>query len=64
MAVVAPDEALGSFVSPAWRRIIGAALSPVIAGFYVQPGFPGTAFILSGGLKIVYDLASISTSGH
>jgi hypothetical protein len=39
-------------------RTIGASLSPVIAGVFMSnPAFLGFPLILSGSLKIVYDLA-------
>ena len=58
MAVVAPDERSAASGITGVARTIGAALSPVIAGmFMANPAFLGLPFIISGGLKIIYDLA-------
>ncbi len=58
MAVVAPDERSAASGITGVARTIGASLSPVLTGaFMVNPLFLGLPFILSGALKIVYDLA-------
>jgi predicted MFS family arabinose efflux permease len=58
MAVVAPDERSAASGITGVARTIGASLSPVITGvFMTNPAFLGLPFIISGGLKIVYDLA-------
>jgi MFS family permease len=58
MAVVAPDERSAASGITGVARTIGASLSPVFTGVFVSnPAFLGLPFILSGGLKIVYDLA-------
>jgi len=58
MAVVAPDERSAAAGVTGVARTIGAALSPVITGvFLANPALLGLPFILSGGLKIIYDLA-------
>jgi predicted MFS family arabinose efflux permease len=58
MAVVAPDERSAASGITGVARTIGAALSPVITGMFMSyPAFLGLPFIISGGLKIVYDLA-------
>jgi MFS family permease len=58
MAVVAPDERSAASGITGVARTIGASLSPVITGaFMSNPAFLGLPFVISGGLKIVYDLA-------
>jgi MFS family permease len=58
MAVVAPDERSAASGITGVARTIGASLSPVITGFFLaNPALLGLPFILSGGLKIIYDLA-------
>lgn len=58
MAVVAPDERSAASGITGVARTIGASLSPVITGaFMSNPAFLGLPFIISGGLKIIYDLA-------
>jgi len=58
MAVVAPDERSAAAGVTGVARTIGASLSPVLTGaFLANPAFLGLPFIVSGALKIVYDLA-------
>jgi MFS family permease len=58
MAVVAPDERSAASGITNVARTIGAALSPVLSGlFLANPAYLGLPFIVSGGLKIIYDLA-------
>lgn len=58
MAVVAPDERSAASGITGVARTIGASLSPVLTGaFMSNPAFLGLPLILSGGLKIIYDLA-------
>jgi MFS family permease len=58
MAVVSPDERSAASGITGVARTIGASLSPVITGVFLSnPAFLGLPFILSGGLKIIYDLA-------
>lgn len=58
MAVVAPDERSAASGITGVARTIGASLSPVFTGLFMSnPAFLGLPFILSGVLKIVYDLA-------
>ena len=57
MAVVDPDERSAASGITGVARTIGASLSPVITGlFLANPALLGLPFIISGGLKIVYDL--------
>jgi MFS family permease len=57
MAVVAPDERSAASGVTGIARSVGAALSPSLAGVFLGiPGLLSLPFILSGGLKIVYDL--------
>jgi MFS family permease len=55
MAVVDPDERSAAAGITAIARSVGASLSPVVAGALLSL-FPGSPFIIAGGLKIVYDL--------
>ncbi len=58
MAVVAPDERSAASGITGVARTIGASLSPVITGaFLANPALLGLPFIISGTLKIIYDLA-------
>ena len=58
MAVVDPDERSAAAGITGVARTIGAALSPVVTGAFISnPAFLGLPFIISGGLKIIYDLA-------
>ncbi len=58
MAVVDPDERSAASGITGVARTIGASLSPVITGVFMSnPAFLGFPMILSGALKIVYDLA-------
>ncbi len=57
MAVVTPDERSAAAGVTGIARTTGAALSPVIAGpLLASSALLGVPFVLSGGLKIVYDL--------
>jgi MFS family permease len=57
MAVVAPDERSAASGVTAIARSVGAAISPSITGlFLASPALLGSPFLLSGGLKIIYDL--------
>jgi predicted MFS family arabinose efflux permease len=58
MAVVAPDERSAASGITGIARTIGAALSPIFTGlFLTNPVFMGLPFVLSGSLKIIYDLS-------
>lgn len=58
MAVVEPDERSAAAGVTGIARTTGAALSPLIAApLFAVPGLAAVPFFLSGGLKIVYDLA-------
>jgi MFS family permease len=57
MAVVDPDERSAAAGVTAIARSVGAAISPSLAGvFLASPALLGLPFLLSGGLKIIYDL--------
>jgi len=57
MAVVSPDERSAASGVTAIARSIGASASPVLTGlFFSIPALLSVPFILSGNLKIVYDL--------
>jgi len=58
MAVVAPDERSAASGITGVARTIGASFSPVLTGVFLSnPAFLGLPFVISGGLKIMYDLA-------
>ena len=58
MAVVDPDERSAAAGITGVARTIGASLAPVFSGFFLaNPLLLGLPFFISGGLKIVYDLA-------
>jgi MFS family permease len=58
MAVVAPDERSAASGVTGVARTIGASLSPIFTGLLLaNPAWLGLPFIISGGLKVVYDLA-------
>jgi len=57
MAVVDPDERSAASGVTAIARSVGAAVSPMLTGlFFSIPSLLSLPFIMSGGLKIVYDL--------
>lgn len=57
MAVVEPDERSAAAGVTGTVRTVGAALSPLLAGpLYASATLAGLPFLLSGGLKILYDL--------
>ena len=58
MAVVEPGERSAAAGVTGIARTTGASVSPLIAGPLIAvPGLSGLTFVLSGGLKIVYDLS-------
>ncbi len=57
MAVVEPDERSAASGVTTIARSIGAAISPSLAGVLLaSPALLSAPFLISGGLKIVYDL--------
>jgi MFS family permease len=57
MAIVSPDERSAASGVTGVARSTGAALSPAIAGaFMTNPALLAAPFIISGALKIIYDL--------
>jgi len=58
LTVVAPDERSAAGGVTAIARSLGVSASPVLAGpLYVVASLAWLPFVISGGLKIVYDLA-------
>jgi len=58
MAMVDPDERSAAAGITGVARTIGASLAPVFSGVFLSnPLLLGLPFFISGGLKIVYDLA-------
>jgi predicted MFS family arabinose efflux permease len=57
MAVVEPDERSAAAGVTNIARTLGAAVAPVLAGpLYAAAALSGVPFLVSGGLKIAYDL--------
>jgi MFS family permease len=57
MAVVAPDERSAASGVTSISRSIGAAISPSLTGIFLSvPILLSAPFLISGGLKIIYDL--------
>jgi predicted MFS family arabinose efflux permease len=57
IAVVEPDERSAASGVTGVARTIGASLSPIFTGLlFSNPALLGAPFLISGGLKIVYDL--------
>ena len=62
MAVVDPDERSAASGITGVARTIGASLSPIITGaFLANPALLSLPFLISGGLKIVYDILLYSS---
>ncbi len=57
MAVVDPDERSAASGVTTIARSIGSALSPSMAGVLLSASLNSVPFLVSGGLKIIYDLA-------
>jgi MFS family permease len=58
MAVVAPDERSAAAGVTGTARSLGVSVSPLLAGpLYLSAALSWLPFVISGGLKIVYDLA-------
>jgi MFS family permease len=57
MAVVSPDERSAAAGVTGIARTTGASISPALAGQLISvPALIGTPFIISGALKILYDM--------
>jgi MFS family permease len=64
MAVVDPGERSAAAGITGIARTVGASLAPVIAGpLLANPALLGAPFLISGGLKIIYDLALYRSFG-
>jgi MFS family permease len=57
MAVVAPGERSAAAGITNIARTVGAMCAPVLAGALLNAGWLSVPFFISGGLKIVYDIA-------
>ena len=64
MAVVTPAERASAASVTAVPRSLASSLSPALAGALLGSAFSGLPLVLSGGLKIVYDLALLYTCRH
>jgi len=56
-AVVEPDERSAAAGVTTVARTLASALAPVLTGALLSAGLLSLPFLLSGGLKIAYDLA-------
>ena len=57
MAVVHPDERSAAAGITTVAQSMGAALSPMLAGYLLaEPALASFPFFVAGGVKIVYDL--------
>jgi MFS family permease len=57
MAVVAPEERAAAAGITNAVRPAASSLAPLLSGIALQSALSGLPFILSGGLKVIYDLA-------
>jgi MFS family permease len=58
MAIVAPDERSAAAGVTGIARSVGVSASPLLAGpLYLNAALSWLPFVISGGLKIVYDIA-------
>jgi len=57
MAIVAPDERSAAAGVTGIARSLGVSTAPLVAGpLYLGASLAGAPFVISGGLKIVYDV--------
>jgi MFS family permease len=64
MAVVTPAERTAAASVTAVPRSLASAISPTLAGMLLTTAFSGLPLVISGSLKIVYDLALLYTFRH
>jgi MFS family permease len=64
MAVVTPAERTAAASVTAVPRSLASAISPGMAGVLLASSFPGLPFVVTGVLKIVYDLALLASFRH
>jgi hypothetical protein len=64
MALVAPEERSAAAGVTGVARSLAVAISPAVAGVITRSAVAGLPFFLSGGLKIVYDVALYFTFRH
>jgi MFS family permease len=64
MAVVTPAERTAAASVTAVPRSLASAISPTFAGMLLTTAFSGLPLVISGTLKIVYDLALLYTFRH
>jgi len=64
MAVVTPAERASAASVTAVPRSLASSVSPALAGILIGTAFFGLPLVLSGGLKIIYDLALLYTFRH
>lgn len=61
MALVEPDERMAAAGFTSIARNLATATSPVLAGWSLQVAAWGLPFVISGAIKIVYDLSIYAT---
>ncbi len=64
MAVVTPPERTAAASVTAVPRTLASSISPAFAGFMLAGSFSGLPLVLSGALKIVYDLMLLYSFRH
>ncbi len=64
MAVVTPAERATAASVTAVPRSLASAISPTIAGVLLTTAFSGLPLVVCGTLKIIYDLALLSSFRH
>jgi MFS family permease len=61
MAVVEPDERSAAAGLNQVARVVGSSLAPAFSGLTMAVPGLGLPFLLSGGLKVIYDLSLFAT---
>jgi len=64
MAMVTPPERTAAASVTAVPRTLASSISPTLAGFMLAGSFSGLPLVLSGALKIVYDIALLYSFRH
>jgi hypothetical protein len=64
MAVVTPSERTAAASLTAVPRSLASSLSPAFAGALLAAPFSGLPLIICGVLKIVYDIALLTSFRH
>jgi MFS family permease len=64
MAVVTPPERATAASVTAVPRTLASAVSPTIAGVFIDHGARGLAVVVCGALEIIYDLGLLYSFRH